>query len=66
MGIRDLRIKANLTQTELARKTNLSRQCIGDLERGRYDTHSSIIVRISRALDTCPCKVLDFECNDCK
>jgi len=49
-NIKTARNHAGLTQTELARLTNLSRSYIGDIEHDRYNPSISTLIIISAAI----------------
>lgn len=49
MRIKEARKLANLTQLELAQKTNLSRSYIGDIEKDRYNPSISTLNLIAKA-----------------
>lgn len=57
--IRELRLKSNLTQRQLARKVGASHQQIQLLERGHRDLRLSWIKRIASALNCEPWELLD-------
>ena len=48
--LRMLRLKYNVTLTELARVAGISNQRLSDLERGRYSASPELQLKISRAL----------------
>lgn len=49
-NIRELRKKYNLTQEELAYKTNVSRQTIIAIEKEKYDPSLKLALKIARIL----------------
>jgi len=49
-NIRKLRKKYNLTQEELANKTNVSRQTIIAIEKEKYDPSLKLALKIARIL----------------
>ncbi len=48
--IRNERIKAGLTQEELAEKADLARNYIGNIERAEYKVTVETLVKIAKAL----------------
>src|ERR1700720_2017149 len=46
------RTERDLTQTELARRANISRQALGAIESGAYHPGVAIAIRIARELGT--------------
>lgn len=50
-NIKEARKKAGLTQMELAKLTNLSRSCIGDIEKDRYNPSLATLKAIANALN---------------
>jgi transcriptional regulator with XRE-family HTH domain len=48
--VRTQRIKAGLTQEELAEKANLARNYIGNIERAEYKITLEALARIAKAL----------------
>jgi transcriptional regulator with XRE-family HTH domain len=48
--IREERMKAGLTQEELAEKADLARNYIGNVERAEYNVTIEALARIARAL----------------
>ena len=56
--IKEFREKRNLTQLELCKKANISRQTLSDLESGReVNTTAATLRRLAEALD---CKISDI------
>ena len=56
--IKEFREKRNLTQMELCKKANISRQTLSDLESGReVNTTAATLRRLAEALD---CKISDI------
>ena len=56
--IKEYREKRNLTQIELCKKANISRQTLSDLESGReVNTTAATLRRLAEALD---CKISDI------
>ena len=51
-NIKLLRTKLNLTQAELANKTNCSRQTISAIEKNRYSPSLLLAFKISQILET--------------
>lgn len=45
------RIKKGLTQAELAKKVQVSRQTIGLIEQGKYNPSLNLCIAIAKALD---------------
>lgn len=45
------RIEKNLTQAQLARKVNVTRQTIGLIENGKYNPSLKLCLTIAKALD---------------
>ncbi len=57
--IREARKAAGLTQVELAKKTNLSRSYIGDIEKNRYNPSVTTLQLIATATGTTTAFLLD-------
>ena len=56
--IKEFREKRNLTQLELCKRANISRQTLSDLESGReVNTTAATLRRLAEALD---CKISDI------
>ncbi|WP_106586452.1 helix-turn-helix transcriptional regulator [Murinocardiopsis flavida] len=49
--VRDLRVKAGLSQGSFAKILGVSRQTINAIETGRYDPSLTLAVRIARHFD---------------
>ena len=66
MGFRKYRLKANLTQQELADKINMSKAYISQLENGKRDPSIKVLLHLAAILNTCPCRLLNypFECPE--
>jgi putative transcriptional regulator len=45
------RVENNLSQQELANITNVTRQTIGLIEKGKYNPTLNLCIKISKALD---------------
>lgn len=58
-NIKDARKKAHLTQMELAKRTNLSRSYIGDIEKNRYNPSINTLKAIARATLTSVSELTD-------
>ncbi len=50
--IKELRARYNLTQEELARKAEVTRQTISSLEKGRYDPSIKLAFKLARIFET--------------
>lgn len=50
--LKDYRIKAGLTQEELAQRVNVRRETILRLEAGKYNPSLKLAIDISRAIQT--------------
>lgn len=48
--VRSARIAANITQTDLARKTGITRQTIGLIEKGTYNPSLQLCVALAKEL----------------
>jgi transcriptional regulator with XRE-family HTH domain len=57
--IRELRLRSELTQEDLADACDLHPTEIGRVERGERDLRLSTIVRVARGLDVAPGALLD-------
>ena len=49
--IKEYRNKENLTQMELANKSNISRSYLADVEKNRYNASVETLIAISKALN---------------
>ncbi|PSW19045.1 XRE family transcriptional regulator [Photobacterium sanctipauli] len=63
LHIKQLRLKAGLSQEELAAKCGLDRTYISGIERGLRNVSIVNIFRIADALSLPPAKLLEFECE---
>lgn len=52
--LRKARLKAGLTQEELAAKANISREYVGYVERGRYVPTVTMFIKLCNALGVYP------------
>lgn len=52
-NIKMLRLKKNLTQSDLAKELNVSRQYLSSIERGEKIPSLKMSMKISKILDTC-------------
>jgi transcriptional regulator with XRE-family HTH domain len=59
--VRRLRHAMDLSQEELADLANIHRTYIGGIERGERNPTLTMIVRLARALDVRPAKLLETE-----
>ena len=50
--LKEIREEKELSQTELARKSGVSRQTIINIEKGHFDGSKETMEKLSRALDT--------------
>lgn len=57
--LRELRAERNVSQDDLARRTDVHPTAIGRLERGSREPRLSTILRLARGLDVEPGKLLD-------
>jgi transcriptional regulator with XRE-family HTH domain len=57
--VRELRLKCKLSQEKLAELADLHRNYLGVLERGRQNPSLLIILKLARALDVKPAKLID-------
>jgi transcriptional regulator with XRE-family HTH domain len=57
--IRDRRVELGLSQEELAEKADLHRTYVGGVERGERNVSLENIVRIARALQIVPSRLLE-------
>ncbi|PJK16135.1 transcriptional regulator [Chryseomicrobium excrementi] len=48
--VRSARIAANITQTDLARKTGITRQTIGLIEKGTYNPSLQLCIALAKEL----------------
>ena len=58
--VRSLRNLRDLTQEQLAEKSDLSPEYVGKIERGGASPSFSVIARLSRALNIRPVGLFDF------
>lgn len=62
MGLKELRLQAGLTQTELAKRTGIAQTVISKYERGAQSVHNMTLdnaLRLSRALRCRPDELTD-------
>lgn len=67
--IREERKKQNITQKELAEKTNISRSYLSDIEHNRYCPSVKLLDRIMKALGCeiqIVCSIEERKVNICK
>jgi DNA-binding XRE family transcriptional regulator len=57
--VRDLRMKAGITQAELARRTGIHRPNIARVEAGRHTPSLETVARLAEALGTSPARILE-------
>jgi DNA-binding XRE family transcriptional regulator len=57
--VRDLRVRAGLTQAELARRTGIHRPNIARVEAGRHTPSLETVARLAEALGTSPARILE-------
>jgi transcriptional regulator with XRE-family HTH domain len=57
--VREIRLKRKLSQEKLAELADLHRNYVGVLERGRQTPSLMIIIKLARALDVPPSKLID-------
>jgi transcriptional regulator with XRE-family HTH domain len=57
--MREIRLKRKLSQEKLAELADLHRNYVGVLERGRQNPSLMIIIKLARALDVPPSKLID-------
>ncbi len=58
VNLRRIRHEKNLTQEELAERTNLSMRYVGSIERGKVSASVTVLGQIAEALDIDPCELL--------
>jgi transcriptional regulator with XRE-family HTH domain len=63
MNYLEYRLKANLTQQELAQRTGISRSHMSDVENGVKNPSVKLLLHLSAILDTCPCLLLGCRCS---
>ena len=61
--IRERRKKRGISQEELAKKCNVSRQTVNAIENNKYDPTLALAFRLARELDTTVEKVFEEEKN---
>ncbi|NLY21367.1 MAG: helix-turn-helix transcriptional regulator [Tissierellia bacterium] len=60
-NLKELRMENNMTQEELARTLEVSRQTISSLEQGRYDPSIQLAFKIAILFETTIEKVFIYE-----
>jgi transcriptional regulator with XRE-family HTH domain len=58
VNIRSARVKAGLSQEQLAEKADLSRNYIGNVERAEYKITVETLARIAKALNLSACDLM--------
>ena len=61
--IRESRKKRGISQEELAKKCNVSRQTVNAIENNKYDPTLALAFRLARELDTTVDKLFEEEKN---
>ena len=61
--IRERRKKRGISQEELAKKCNVSRQTVNAIENNKYDPTLALAFRLARELDTTEDKLFEEEKN---
>ena len=61
--IKEFRLKAGLSQLELARKSNVSQTQISNIESNRKSTTLFTLTKISQALQVCIYDLTYYECG---
>ena len=61
--IRERRKKRGISQEELAKKCNVSRQTVNAIENNKYDPTLALAFRLARELDTTVDKLFEEEIN---
>ncbi len=61
--IRERRKKRGISQEELAKKCNVSRQTVNAIENNKYDPTLALAFRLARELDTTVDKLFEEEKN---
>lgn len=56
--VRSLRLFAGLTQADVARRVRTARRNIARLELGEHEPTLTLLVRVARALDCAPSRIL--------
>jgi putative transcriptional regulator len=59
--IKELRVKLNMTQDELAKKADVRRETIVFLEQGKYNPSLKLAHDVAKALKTSIDKLFNFE-----
>ncbi len=63
--LKELRLKCNLTQQQLAVHLRVSRQTIIAIEKGKYDPSLQLAMGIARFFDTCIEDIFDDRESSC-
>ncbi len=58
-NVRRLRLKAGLTQEQLAFEANIDLTYVGGIERGKRNPSLLVMVRIAKALKVEPCTLME-------
>ena len=61
--LREFRVKANLTQQQLADKTGVSKSHISEIENFRKEPSIKLLIHLSVILEICPCRMLECNCT---
>lgn len=59
--VKELRLKLNMTQEELARLAGVRRETIVFLEQGKYNPSLNLAYKVAKALKTTIDKLFDFD-----
>lgn len=63
-SLRNLRISSNFSQEELAERAGIDRSYLGGIERGEHNLALINIIKIAKALNVSPHKLLETFSND--
>jgi transcriptional regulator with XRE-family HTH domain len=63
--IKEVRISENRSQLEISTALGISRSFYSELENGKYKISGDMLMDIGKALQVCPCLLVEDYCENC-